>query len=45
MMNRRKMISASLGLGALAATARFGALAAGDQAQELKPFALSGHAI
>ena len=45
MMNRRKMISASLGLGALAATARLGAFASSDPAQELKPFALSGHAL
>jgi thiamine biosynthesis lipoprotein len=44
MMNRRKMISATLGLGALAATARFGAFASDDPAQ-LKPFALSGHAL
>jgi len=45
MMNRRKMISASLGLGALAATARFGALASSDPALRLKPYALSGHAL
>ena len=45
MMNRRKMISASLGLGALAATARFGAFAAGDPAQDLKPYTLAGHAL
>jgi thiamine biosynthesis lipoprotein len=45
MMNRRKMISASLGLGALATTARFGAFASGDPVQELKPYALSGHAL
>ena len=45
MMNRRKMISASLGLGALAATARFDAFASSDPAQELKPYALSGQAL
>jgi thiamine biosynthesis lipoprotein len=45
MMNRRKMISASLGLGALAATARLGAFAASDPAQDLKPYKLSGHAL
>ena len=40
MMKSTQMISASLGLGALAATARFGAFAS-----ELKPYALSGHAL
>ena len=45
MMNRRKMIRSSLGLGALAATAGFGAFAAGGPTQGLRPFALSGRAL
>jgi thiamine biosynthesis lipoprotein len=45
MMNRRKMISASLGLGALAATARLGAFASSEPAQDLKPYSLAGHAL
>jgi thiamine biosynthesis lipoprotein len=46
MMNRRKMISSSLGLGALAATAGIGAFASGVLSQGgLKPFSLSGHAL
>jgi thiamine biosynthesis lipoprotein len=43
-MNRRKMIWASLGLGAVAATAGWSALASGDR-KDLKPFSLSGHAL
>ena len=45
MMNRRKMIWSSLGLGALAATAGYGAVAPGALAQGLKPYALSGRAL
>jgi thiamine biosynthesis lipoprotein len=41
MMNRRKMIWSSLGLGALAATAGFGAFAS----RGLRPYSLSGHAL
>jgi thiamine biosynthesis lipoprotein len=45
MMNRRKMIRSSLGLGALAATAGFGALASSGPTQGLRPYALSGRAL
>jgi thiamine biosynthesis lipoprotein len=40
-MNRRNVILASLGIGALAVNARFGS----EAAQDLKPHKLSGHAL
>jgi thiamine biosynthesis lipoprotein len=45
MMNRRKMIWASLGAGAMAGMAGFGAVGAIAHAQGLKPFTLSGRAL
>jgi thiamine biosynthesis lipoprotein len=45
MMNRRKMISASLGIGSVAALAGFGAVKAIARARELKVFSLSGRAL
>lgn len=45
MLNRRKMIWSSLGLGSVAALAGFGAVASVAHARELKPFSLSGRAL
>ena len=45
MLNRRKMIWSSLGLGSVAALAGFGAVASVAQARALKPFTLSGRAL
>lgn len=45
MMNRRKMIWSSLGLGSVAALAGFGAVASVAHARELRPFTLSGRAL
>jgi thiamine biosynthesis lipoprotein len=45
MMNRRKLISVSLGAGALAATAGMSVLASSRETRDLKPFTLSGKAL
>lgn len=45
MLNRRKMIWSSLGLGSVAALAGFGAVASVAHARELQPFSLSGRAL